>query len=335
MLDCIHGDLSGRDSYSKMNDVTHDLQLMMDKPSKFLLHSFHTGMQSFSEDQIKETFMPRGDEFAKVQACYRRSITNSCEVAIITGESGTGKSWLAERVGRFVMAEGGLFLIGKFQMNEAAPFSALAAAFDQYCDLLWAEREFDWVKDTFDTLHSTLGQDGVRHLIKIIPKLNKLAAHHLNYTHVSNAFVESAHAPQRLCYLISTFVAVISTHSKVSLVLMLDDLQWADSASFQVLNQLLVRKLTKFFFMGSCRDDELHDGHALWKMLDNIRSFGTNASIIKLECMSKFTLNQKARQNAMLLLKEHSIFSIDSSLIYSNIFISFHRFQTCCAYHLA
>ena len=304
MLDCIHGDLSGNDSYSKISDVCLDLQLMIDKPSKFLLNSFYAGVQSFSEHQIKETFMPREDEFARLQACYRRSISASSEVAIITGESGTGKSWLAERVGRFVVAEGGLFLTGKFQTNEAAPFSALAAAFDQYCDLLIAERDSDWVKNTCQKLHTILGQDGVRYLIKIIPKLSKLTDQHLSYTDIDNARVESVHAPQRLCYFISTFVAVISTNSKVSIVLMLDDLQWADTASFQVLNQLLKRKLTKFFFMGSCRDDDLPGGHALWEMLDNTRSFGLNTTVIKLDCMSKPTLNQKARQNLLFFLQE-------------------------------
>ena len=295
MLDCIYGDLCGSDSYSRINDVTHDIQLMIEKPSKFLLKSVHMGMQSFSEQQIKETFMPRDDEFAKLKSCYRRSISASFEAAIITGESGIGKSWLAERVGRFVIAEGGMFLTGKFQTNEAAPFSALAAAFDQYCDLLVAEKDSDWVNDVVHKLHTALGQDGLRHLIKIIPKLSNLTSYHLNYTDVSTIHDESAHALQRLCYLMSTFVYIISSNSKVSLVLMLDDLQWADSASFQVLNQLLVSKLTKFFFLGSCRDDELHGRHALSEMLDNIRSFGINDSVIKLECMSKSTLNQKAR----------------------------------------
>ena len=296
MLDCIHGDLSVSDSYSRMNDVSQDLQLMIDKPSKFLLDSFHTGVQSFSTQQIKETFMPREDELAKVLASYRRSISVSSEVAVMVGESGTGKSWLAARVGRFITAEGGIFLTGKFQANEAAPFSALAAAFGQYCDLLSIERDSDWVKDLVHQLHTTLGQDGVCNLIKIIPNLSKLMAYYLNCAGVSNVHDDPMHALPRLSYFISMFVDVISMNSKVSLVLMLDDLQWADFASFQVLNQLLVRKLTKFFFLGLYRDDELHGGHAILGLQENISSFSINTSVIKLECMSKSILHQKARE---------------------------------------
>jgi hypothetical protein len=36
MLDCVRGDLSGDESYSKIREVVEDLQLVLDMPSKFL-----------------------------------------------------------------------------------------------------------------------------------------------------------------------------------------------------------------------------------------------------------------------------------------------------------
>jgi predicted ATPase len=64
-------------------------------------------------------------------------VAGSCEIAVIEGESGSGKSWLAQRLGSFITEDGGVFLSGKFdQMAQAKPFSALSAAFNQYCHLL-------------------------------------------------------------------------------------------------------------------------------------------------------------------------------------------------------
>lgn len=125
MLDCVHGDLSGDESYSTMDEVIEDLQLMLDRPLKFLRGSYGTVRQSFSGLQLQETFMPRDNEFAEIQSCYRRSILGPSEVTVVSGESGSGKTWLCQRVGRFITAETGVFLSGKFdQMEQSKPVSS-------------------------------------------------------------------------------------------------------------------------------------------------------------------------------------------------------------------
>ena len=97
----------------------------------------------------------------------------------------------------------------------------------------------------------------------------------------------------KLQYLISQFVDVISTNSTVSLVLWLDDLQWADEASLTILYGMLRQKLRrKFFFIGCCRDDEVRNNHAFWKMMGNDGAdLGVHVTPVKLNCMAKNTLN--------------------------------------------
>jgi predicted NACHT family NTPase len=108
-----------------MDEVIEDLQLMLDRPSKFLRGSYDTMRQSFSGLQLQETFMPRDNEFAEIQSCYRRSILGPSEVTVVSGESGSGKTWLCQRVGRFITAETGVFLSGKFdQMEQSKPVSS-------------------------------------------------------------------------------------------------------------------------------------------------------------------------------------------------------------------
>ena len=149
--------------------------------------------------------------------------------------------------------------------------SALASAFDQYCDLLLIEKNAETVKQTVDSLKANLGQD-IDLLFKVIPKLKLIVG---KTTEPSESIVNEdlgqidRNALLRLQYLISQFVNVISINSAVSLVLWLDDLQWADEASLTILHMMLRQKRRKFFFIGCCRDDEMKKNHAFWKLTEN------------------------------------------------------------------
>eukprot|EP00804_Cyclotella_cryptica_P015019 CCRYP_000618-RB/>CCRYP_000618-RB protein AED:0.01 eAED:0.01 QI:822/1/1/1/0/0.5/2/1351/774 len=289
MLDSIYGDFSGNDCYTKMADVTSDLQLMIDKPDKFL-RNLDLEKLSLSGLEWTETLFLRDDELASIQSCYRRSIAESCELAIIKGESGTGKSWLAQRAGRFILAQGGMFLTGKFdQMKQVTPFSALASAFDQYCDVLITEKGSEWAKQIVNKLNVALGRDSYQ-LIKMIPKLNQILS---DKTAFEDSLSEQncANAIHRLHYLLCEFVDVISTFSVAPLTLFLDDLQWADAASISVLNQLLLKGYKRFFLLGCCRSTEIGDNHPFACMIENVRQFRTKITIVKIYCMERDSLN--------------------------------------------
>eukprot|EP00956_Cyclotella_meneghiniana_P008825 scaffold12097_cov28-Cyclotella_meneghiniana.AAC.3 len=298
MLDSVYGDLCGDESYTNMAQVAYDLQLMTDKPSKFL-RGLDMEKLSVSGLPINDIEIPREEEFEAIKSCYNRSISWSCEIAIIRGESGTGKSWLAYRIGKFVISSGGLVLTGKFdQMHEARPFSALASAFGQYCDLLLGLDDAETFKVTVDNLKSALGQD-VHLLFKVIPKLELLILGREESKNISDSDDSAAdrnwgNTFSRLQYLLCTFIDVISTSSAVSVVLFMDDLQWIDEASLSMLKTVLRQKHRKFFFLGCYRDDEVMSNandHKFWKMMRGINSSGVKATEIKLNCMNGETLN--------------------------------------------
>eukprot|EP00804_Cyclotella_cryptica_P014201 CCRYP_005628-RA/>CCRYP_005628-RA protein AED:0.02 eAED:0.02 QI:105/1/1/1/1/1/2/1150/1171 len=289
MLDCIYGDFSGDESSTKMSDFTSDLQLMIEKPAKFL-RDLDLEKLTLSGLELNESFLSREDELESIKSCYHRCVSESYELAIITGDSGTGKSWLANRVGAFVTAHGGVFLNGKFdQMKRVLPFSALASAFDQYCDLLIKENESDWAKRVVNKLISALGKDA-SHLSKVIPKLNQILSCNASVVD-SSCDQQCANALQRLHYLLYQFVDVISSNSTVSMTLFLDDVQWADSASISVLNQLLLKRNKHFFFLGCCRGSEMEDDHPFWDMIKSIKGFGIKTTVVKLKCLEKDALN--------------------------------------------
>jgi len=293
MLDTVYGDLSGNECYTNMAYVASDLQLMIDKPSIFL-RGLDMDKLSLTGLSVNEIVIPREEQFEAVKSCYDLSKSGSCAVAIIKGESGMGKSWLAYHLSSIAISEGGLFLTGKFdqmQEDQAKPFSALASAFDQYCDLLLELNDANMFKLIADNLKAALGPDP-RELFKVIPKLEIILGELVENGDDYNANTTDkdwGNALFRLQYLISKFIEVISTHSSV--VLFLDDLQWIDDGSVGILKMILRQKPRKFFFLGCCRDNEMAQDHSFWKMITSIGVVGVHATEVKLKPMDEDILN--------------------------------------------
>ena len=66
-----------------------------------------------------------------------------------------------------------------------------------------------------------------------------------------------------------TFFQVVSQVGTV--VLILDDLQWADRASLEVMEHLLKdRKRSRLLMIGCYRDNEVDDKHGMTKLIKNI-----------------------------------------------------------------
>lgn len=55
-------------------------------------------------------------------------------------------------------------------MRQGKPLSALASAFDMYCELVLSTKGTGWSRGIVHKLHASLGRDACN-LIKIIPKL--------------------------------------------------------------------------------------------------------------------------------------------------------------------
>eukprot|EP00804_Cyclotella_cryptica_P002686 CCRYP_009601-RA/>CCRYP_009601-RA protein AED:0.04 eAED:0.04 QI:400/1/1/1/0.8/0.66/6/302/1357 len=293
MIDCINGDFMGNESYSEIVDVTCDLQLMLTKPSVYL-HDLEVDKLSLTALDLNDTLFERKNECDSLRCSYRRFASGSSELAIITGTSGTGKSTMAIRLGNFITAEGGLFLSGKFDqmMHSAQPFSAIASAFNNYCDQLAMSEESERAMLVASKLQTTLGPD-LYYLIQVIPNLSHLVFE--NPTSIPPNRDDCVDAQQRLQYLFCRFVEVISSCSGGPMTLFIDDVQWADSASISLIGQLLkttrsMQEESRVFFLGACRDEELGSDHLFWKMIHTVRNFGFETTLVKLECMDRDTV---------------------------------------------
>lgn len=87
MIDCINGDLSGDEAYLNMSDVRSDLQLMLEKPHRFL-HDLDLDKLAVTGLQLNEAVFGRDADFSVLKDSYRRSISGENELGIVVGQSG-------------------------------------------------------------------------------------------------------------------------------------------------------------------------------------------------------------------------------------------------------
>jgi energy-coupling factor transporter ATP-binding protein EcfA2 len=303
MLNCVYGDLSGDECYTNIADVQSDLQLMMDKPK--YLQGLDANEMSSPNLQLNDISIPREEELQSILSSYRRCLAGSSEFVIIQGESGSGKSWLAHQVGSLLIGEGGLFLIGKYdQLQQSKPFAALAAALDQYCDVLISQLESNWAKGVVNKLQTALGRDA-SFLVLVLPKLTWVL--NANSSHIPlDTEGDCQNAVQRIQHLLCQFVEIISTTSIVSVTLFLDDVQWVDEASIPILNRVLTltRSNNKLFFIGCCREDGMGSDHLFWKMFESVQNCGINSKILQLDCVTEDVLNEVISRSLCLLPRQ-------------------------------
>ncbi len=303
MIDCADGNPSGEDSYHNMSEVRDDLQLMLDKPAIYL-YDQDMGKLSITGLQFAGTLFGRNAELSTMKDAYRRSMSGSSELVIISGASGSGKSLFGYEFGKHVLAGGGIVLSGKFdQLNPGTPFSALASAFNDYFGILLEDSSPSSIAGVLASkVRASMGTD-VHHLSKLIPNLATILGPE---TSPINRNEDCDNAQKRLQYLLCQFVEVISSTFSAPVTLFLDDLQWADAASIEAVNHLLITasipsQEKRVFFLGCCREGEIDEGHPVWKLLSSVGKTSVGCTNIKLGLMSEQTINTMVSETLCLL----------------------------------
>ena len=288
MIDCINGSLMGNESYSKISDVTLDLQLMLQKPTIYLNPLDKENIIQVGLELDENMPFGRDKELATLQSAYQRSIAGSSELAVITGLSGSGKTMIANCFRDFVTASGGLFVPGKFDQMGSNSSLVIASAFNTYCETLDREENSVQAALVAYNLGATLGKD-VHYLTRMIPNLRHVLNDDFDE---SFSYQECKDDQARIRHLLSQFVDVICDCSEKPIVLFIDDMQWSDSYSISIINHLLKsRRDGKLFFLGSYRDDELGIDHPLWSITTSAKSYGFAMTSINVVYLTKKAVN--------------------------------------------
>ena len=199
------------------------------------------------------------------------------EMILVTGFSGIGKTAVVNEVHKPIVKQRGYFIKGKFdQFNRNIPFSAFVQAFRDLMGQLLGEYDTElavWKGKILDAV----GENG-QVIIDVVPELERILG-----TQPAVPDLSGSAAQNRFNLLFSKFVRVFTTKEH-PLVIFLDDLQWADSASLNLLKLLMEESEVGYLLMlGAYRDNEVFPAHPLMLTLDEINEEGANIETITLK----------------------------------------------------
>jgi predicted ATPase/signal transduction histidine kinase len=207
------------------------------------------------------------------------------EIMLVAGFSGIGKTAAVNEVHKPIVGARGYFIKGKFdQFKHDIPFSAWVQSFQNLMRQLFAESTAEIQKWQAKILEA-LGENA-QVIIDVIPELEYLIGKQPTVQEL-----EGIAALNRFNLLFGQFIRVFATKEH-PLVIFLDDLQWADSASLKLMQLLVSETDARYLLLiGAYRDNEVFDAHPLILILDELRQNSATVNQITLAPLDKPALN--------------------------------------------
>ena len=288
------------DRYQSAFGVLADLERCRDELARSgTVERFALGQRDLATTlHIPERLYGRGRQVQQLLSTYEAVAGGGRALALVEGRSGVGKTALIRELYKPVTASRGRFCAGKFdQYHRDIPYQALAGALRGLLRQVLTEPGS--VLDGYrERLREALGQHGAP-LVELLPELELL----------TGALPEAAdlgptEARLRFHETWKRFLGVFA-RPRAPLVLFLDDLQWADLPSLELIEVLLgAESLSHLLIIGAFRDNEVPADHPLRMMIRELREAGLGPERIALEPLDLEATGQLLAEALLVSVEE-------------------------------
>jgi len=267
------------DRYQTTVGLTIDLQRCLTEwQATGGIEPFPLGRQDASDRLlIPERLYGREREIDRLLAAFDRVVANGTpELVLVSGYSGIGKSSVVNELHKALVSPRGLFASGKFdQYKRDIPYATLAEAFRSLVRQILGQNEAE-LSRWRDALSEALGPNG-QLIVTLVPELDLVIGKQPPVTDLPPQDAQS-----RFQMVFRRFLGVFARR-KHPLALFLDDLQWLDTATLDLLEHLVTHtEVRHLLLVGAYRDNEVGPAHPLKRTLAAIRSAGARVEEIVL-----------------------------------------------------
>ena len=262
---------------------------------------FHASSLSSSDildwSNLATKLYEREEHVAKLKAAFERSCSANqakAELVLISGPSGSGKSELARSMNDFVSSKDGFLLWGKFEelRQTDKTYAAFFAAIRQLTRLLeW--KDPTWVAGLSKKVHASVGPE-VKILVEAMPCLGKLLDSESNLKEKDSSRHVTEMSKERFITAFRRFIRAI-LDPEHPIVIVLDDLQWADLNSLDLLHSLAAPEFGErcgLLLVGTCRGNEVSVNDPLSMHLRSLESKGTSITNTAVANLSAAALSE-------------------------------------------
>ena len=262
---------TAEERYQTAAGVERDLQrCLADWEAHGRINDFPLGQQDTPDRLlIPETLYGREREVESLLAAFDRVVkSGAAELVLVSGYSGVGKSSVVNELHKALVPPHGLFAAGKFdQYKRDIPYSTLVQAFQSLVRHILGTSEAE-MGQWRAALQEALGPNG-QLMVNLVPELALIIG-------------EQPPAPDlppqdqqaRFQLVFRRFLGVFA-QPEHPLALFLDDLQWLDSATLDLIEHLVAHPdVRHLLLVGAYRDNEVGPAHSLARTLARIRGAG-------------------------------------------------------------
>ncbi|WP_392530690.1 AAA family ATPase [Nostoc sp. C117] len=248
---------------------------------------FSLGCQDISEKfQISQKLYGREQEISQLLTTFERVSEGTTEIILVSGYSGIGKSALVNEIHKPITHRRGYFIHGKFdQLQRDIPYAAITQAFSELIRQLLSESEIT-LQTWKDKILEALGNSG-QIIIDVIHDLEKIIGKQPPIEQLG-----ATEAQNRFNLFFERFISIF-TQKQHPLVIFLDDLQWADLASLNLIELLTTNADSQYLLIiGTYRDNEVSPTHHLMHTLEQIKKAEAKVNQIMLQPLRIKHINQ-------------------------------------------
>jgi len=260
--------------YQSMRGLSADLERCLSEyEATGDISDFEIGARDVSERfHIPETLYGREENVEILLSAFERVSRGSTELMLLTGPSGVGKSAVIQEVHKPITQRRGHFVTGKFdQFNRDIPYSAVVQALRELLRQILTETDENlarWRKEIQDAV-SVNGQVA----IDVLPELELIIGPQPSVSELP----PSETANRFRAVVLALFQAFAQEHHP--LVLFLDDLQWCDLATLQIIELFFSDSESRYLlWIGAYRDTDVDPSHLVSQTVRRLEEGGRTVS---------------------------------------------------------
>lgn len=270
---------AAEERYQSAWGLRHDLATCLEQwVAHGAIEPFPLGARDIPDRlQIPQKLYGRDAEARTLLRAFDRVVaTGAPELVLVSGYSGIGKSSLVHEIEKPIVGERGVFISGKFdQYRRGEPYFTIVQALRDLVREILTESDAV-IAGIRQRLQAALGING-QVIVDVIPMVELLIGKQLPVP-----AMPPAEAQNRFRMVFRQLIAVFA-RKEHPLALFVDDLQWADSASLALIEDLVTHpEMGHLLVLGAYRDNEVTPAHPMMLMLDEASKAGARISRIVL-----------------------------------------------------
>ena len=226
----------------------------------------------------------RDKELSYMKEWFGKFKPEKASTLLISGYSGVGKTTLVEKSCKYYINEEAFFVKGKFeQSKKQIPYFALTQLAVALINRIMKEEKTVCEEISKRCIEALGGQAGI--LLPLIPNLEKFLGKQKEV-----AKVDPKHAESRMYYELEKFLKTLTAQER-PLIFFVDDIQWADDASMDMINNILNMGLVNTLFICAYRKNEIEQQFQFKKIIERWEQ-RKNTEVLYLKCLEKNYIEQ-------------------------------------------